>query len=70
MFVVMTRDIMRSLANHTQNSIDFTINKALVTYLGVLYSNIYINKIFLFSKLSMKTGRSLFTFRFVVYVEG
>jgi len=41
LFVVMTRDIMRSLATRTQNSIDFTINKALVTYLGVLYSNIY-----------------------------
>jgi len=41
LFVVMTRDIMQSLATRTQDSIDFTINKALVTYLGVLYSNIY-----------------------------
>ena len=41
LFVIVIRDIMQAHATCTQNSIEFIFNKALATYLDVLYSNIY-----------------------------
>ena len=60
---------MLDLAIRTQNSIDFIINKAMVTHLGALYSNIYQqNSCILQAKY--ETGTQLFTFIFIVYVDG
>ena len=55
LFVIVIRDTMQVHATCTQNSIEFIFNKALVTYLGVLYSNIYLQIIFILQARSMKT---------------
>ena len=60
LFVIVIHDFMQARATCTQNSIEFIFNKGLVTYLGVLYSNIYLQIIFILQARSMKTFLDVF----------
>ena len=60
---------MLALATRNQNIINFIINKAILAYLGVLYSNIYWQNICIL-QVKYENRYTIIYFTFIIYVEG